>query len=172
MKVMRKNSKNPFERKQKGAVTTLCDMRNLLAPICIFLFFLSCGNNDKNDEIEVNLLEGTTWKLAGFINNETGFLTKPTPVDCGDCFRILFAENSTLRGRAVSNGFGGTYKADFKTYDFRIIEFNSTHVGELGHGWNYKEALIEVHSFYQQEDELRLYYNDNRRYLLFKPFEQ
>ena len=79
-----------------------------------------------------------------------------------DCHKMFFAKTST-------NSMVGLYSVDYETGAFQICRGGwSTMVGEIPDGNRYNDALHTVQSFFLQKTELRLYYNNNQNYLLFK----
>jgi hypothetical protein len=137
----------------------------------LFFFFsvlagsLSCDS--KNEADQITLLKGTKWKLAGIVNTETGVLRELDPKDCEKCFTLTFDTDKNLVGTTVSNEFMGTYD----NARSKIHISAKTRVLEHGEGEFYFRTLASVQSFSYMENELRLFYNDKKNYLLFKQIE-
>ncbi|MDR0542304.1 MAG: META domain-containing protein [Dysgonamonadaceae bacterium] len=125
---------------------------------------LACGN-ETDDSIK---LQGTTWKLVGFADVETGTLRKAVPEDCLPCYTITFITDTTFTGKASSNLIHGHYKIDYEMSHMQIICGTMTEVVPYFDEELFVETMNLVQSFALQEDEMRLYYNDRKNYLLFK----
>jgi len=70
------------------------------------------------------------------------------------------------------NDFTACYEVNYMTRSFQIINLLGTRVGEVnGDQELYIDAIRSVQSFSLKKNELRLYYNDNNNYLLFKPIK-
>ena len=75
---------------------------------------------------------------------------------------------------APENELGGNYIADYASHSFQIIRFGGTKAGEMADGYLYVDDPFwnrGIKSFALQGSELRLYYNENKNYLLFKSLE-
>ena len=169
------------------------NMNKVLAPICVF-FCLSCGNKNES-EIDINrqYLEGTKWKLTGFVDQKTGKIIEPEPKDFShhnvndennwgrcDCFTIYFdiglcgvdlVPKPTVSIMAVSNLFCAAYEVDYVTSSIYIAPLFGTDLCEIGDGYLYFRAFETVQSFSLKKNVLKLYYNDNNNYLLFKLYK-
>jgi hypothetical protein len=143
--------------------------RNLLATIFLLSILYGCseinGNNDPSQS-----LESTKWKLASIVDTETGTLKELEPKDCEECYVLTFDTDSSFLTFSSTNELGGGYIADYETYSFQVTCFGGTKVGEIGDGQLYARLFGEglIQSFSVSKNELRLYYNDNKNYLLFK----
>jgi len=139
----------------------------LFTAFCAVICF-ACKSNNENEML--SSLKGTQWKLAGIVDSQTDKLTVLEPADCEECYTLTFDTDSTLSTRSTSNDLTGKYISNNSKYSFHIITFGGTKVGEIGDGnlyvipfWN-----KSIESFSLQKDELLLYYNDKKNYLLFK----
>jgi len=136
---------------------------------------------------ENNTLKGTKWKLVGIVDVQTDVLTELEPKDCEKCYTLTFDTDNPFVSSATnegikswgenyfvtfsaSNELGGNYIADYASHSFQIIGFGGTKAGEMADGYFYADPLWkrEIKSFFLQGNELRLYYNENKNYLLFK----
>jgi len=126
-------------------------------------------NESKNEETPLTSLEGTTWKLTGIVNVNTGTLKALEPKDCKECYTLSFDTDSTFTTNSASNGLGGNYKVDFHTCTIHIDSFGGTMRGEIGDGHQWWVIFPILRSFSLKKNELVLYYNDEKDYLLFKP---
>jgi hypothetical protein len=137
--------------------------------------FGSCGEKNEANESLV-ALEGTKWKLVGIVD-ETGSLKElkvgsvwdVTKV-CEKCYTLVFGTDSSFLTFSPANDLGGGYIADYETHSFQVTYFGGTKVGENEDGRLYARLFWEglIQSFSVSKNELRLYYNDNKNYLLFK----
>ena len=115
-------------------------------------------------------LQGTEWKLIGIVDVEVDNLTELEPKDCEKCYTLTFDTDSTFLTFSSVNELGGGYIADYENYSFQIIYFGGTKIGEIGDGELYVKPFenMTLQSFSLTENELRLYYNNKKKYLLFK----
>jgi hypothetical protein len=117
-------------------------------------------------------LKGTTWKLVGFADVETGTLRKAVPEDCKRCYTITFNTDSTCYGHGFSNPIDyGIYKVDYEMSKIKIIYVVVTKVVPYFDENLFVETVNMVQYFSMQEDELKLYYNNKKNYLLFNKKE-
>ena len=139
--------------------------------IIVVVCFSSCKNKDADENIES--LEGTAWKLVGIVDSKTDKLKELEPKDCEKCYTLTFETYNTFQTFSSSNELQGIYKANYSTQTIQITDFRGTKKGEIGDGylyWNH-DIWYTVQTLSLQENELRLYYNDNKNYLLFKPLK-
>ena len=112
--------------------------------------------------IEPQALLNIGWECVGFVNVKSCIIRK-----CGNS--IVFGEDGKLGG-ASCNILCGNYNIDFITGNINISIGAVTQVlcpPEMNEDI-YLETLNNVHFFSLQGNELRLYYNNNKNYLLFK----
>ena len=141
-------------------ITTLC---------LVLVTFFAVSGCDKS-ESETNTLQGTKWKLAGIVNAQTGNLKVLEPKNCDKCYILTFDTDNSFQTFSSTNDLQGIYMADYKTKTMQISDFGGTKIGEIGDGnlyWNH-DIWHTVQTFSLQGKELRLYYNENKNYLLFK----
>ena len=129
----------------------------------------------EQEEAEKITLANTQWRLAGFVDKQTGVLRAPEPLeDCFrcldwcwetnkcitrgyECFTIIF-ETDRLRGFTTSNAFWGDYKIDYTEQSIQLSSMFFQAGGERHlDGTLFSMALSFVHSFCLQQNELRLY---------------
>jgi hypothetical protein len=123
-------------------------------------------NNETDDSIK---LQGTTWKLVGFADVETGTLRKAVPEDCKSCYTVRFLTDTVFSGTSCTNKIDGYYHVDYGIpCSIDMVITLTTEVVEYFDGELFVKNLSSVQSFSIQEDELKLYYNDKKNYLLFK----
>jgi heat shock protein HslJ len=116
----------------------------------------------KQTNIKPQVLLNTAWECEGFVDLKSCKIKKRK-------YNLNFHEDGELTGKTC-NDLTGNYTIDFITGDINIFIYTATEMlcppkidEEL-----YLETLNKVRFFSLQEDELRLYYNNNQNYLLFK----
>jgi len=127
---------------------------------------------------EKSPLEGTKWKLAGIVDTSTNELMvlEPKELDdfyrhvysVGDFYTLMFDTDSTFSGRTTTNVIGGIYITDYVTNSIHFTSFGGTKLGELGDGGLWWVIFPTIRFFTLQGNELKLFYNDNKNYFLFK----
>ena len=105
------------------------------------------------------------WKLVGFVSAD-GTLREPDPKHCDRCYTISFLKDGRLTGRTINNEAIARYQ--FNGHNISISDFGMTKVGEYGDSDIYVEALRQSTRYELVSGRLRLYYNNNTDYLLFK----
>jgi len=138
----------------------------------VFILLVICLTGIACEKKEQSL-KGTFWKLAGIMDVQTGILTELEPKDCEQCYTLIFIADDTLVTWSTTNSHRGIYNMDYKTNSFNIISLLGTLVGERGDGWKYVRSFCQVQSFSlknkkKELKELWLYYDDEKKYLLFK----
>ena len=107
-----------------------------------------------------------TWVLIGFGDVTGKTFREPEPRDCEKCYTISFLTNATFRGNTPTNDVVGTYTANGGV--FRITNWGGTEVNEILDGPQYVEAMCKAFHYEIASEQLRLYYNEDKNYLLFK----
>ena len=135
--------------------------------IKLFILFctlacMACQSNEK----ETDSLNGTKWKLAGIVENETDSLSVLEPTDCGECYTLVFDTDNTFSTFSSTNELMGNYIVDYETYSIHIINFGGTKLGEIGDGELYYNIWHIVQSFSLEKNKLKLYYED-KKYMLY-----
>ena len=120
----------------------------------------SCTKSESNESIK---LENTNWKLVGIVNLKTGILTELEPKDCENCYTFAFDTDTTAWGYTVSNEMfiGG----------LNPIIIGGTKIMEEGDANICYDALFSVRSYMANKKELKLFYDNNNKYLLYKLIE-
>ena len=129
-------------------------------------------NSDVNRVYDFRKVIGVTWKLYGFGTVGEDEVQKGKPEKGEEWWKeeqytILFKEDGTLEGHTFSNDFSGEYSIDGST--LVIGDLWATEIGEEYDGYKYYEALYSplTHVFEIRDDQLLLYYNEGKNYLLF-----
>jgi len=146
-------------------ITTLC-----LVVVTLFAV-VSC--DDKSESLPKDTLQGSKWKLVGIGSLDKIALQELEPKNCEKCYTLTFDTDNAFQTFSSTNELQGTYKANYGTQKIQITDFGGTKRGEIGDGYLYWSHDIwhTVQTFSLQDDELRLYYNENRNYLLFRLLE-
>jgi hypothetical protein len=140
--------------------------RNLLAVIVLLSILYGCSERNGNND-PLQSLEGTKWKLEGIVD-ETGTLQVLEPRDCKKCYTLTF-ESDTSYSTISSFEHIGSYKVDYTTLCIRILSFVGPKLPEQSKdGELYCKTFISAQSISFINKRLRLYYNENKNYLLFK----
>ena len=132
--------------------------------ICVFLFCLSCGSNSEAD-VNVQTLEGTKWKLAGIVDTEKGSLKVLEPKDCKECYTFTFDTDSTASGRSLGN----ILLVRLKPFLFFNVatEILDCHDSDCA---LFYEAIKSIVCYKLEKNEFKFYFEDQKKYLLFKPY--
>ena len=149
---------------------------NFLKFIAIMLIFAgsfsACNKISelKNDNQVVNepiSLKNTKWKLVGFVDVVADTMKIAEP-ESEKCYILSFDNERTLSGVGCANTLSGNYDINYNTNNINILIWNTTEINHLFDEKLYLETLNIIQSFYVQGKELKLYYNDNKNYLLYK----
>ena len=146
-------------------MTTLC--------LIVVILFSVIGCDNKSESHPRDTLQGSKWKLVGIEILSKVALQELEPKNCVKCYILTFDSDSTFQTFSSTNELQGIYKANYGTQTIQITNFGGTKIGEVGDGalyWNH-DIWHTVQTFSLQENELKLYYNENRNYLLFRSLE-
>jgi hypothetical protein len=135
---------------------------------CMLFASFSCRDNNPPD-IPVPL-NGTTWKLEGSVNVETGILKEFEPKACAECFTLTFHSDHEASGLSV---FVKTVidLLDLRKYTISPAISEASWSGDPSlpiDGDRFTSIMISIESFTVTSEELKLYYNNKTEYLLFK----
>jgi hypothetical protein len=128
------------------------------------------GNEEENDTISTNYdLVGTKWQLEGFVNNT---IHKTAMIEaepkCDNCYTLVFDTDSTARGHSVMNIIGLSLKPVLSMWVATMADDTPTG----GTVEIFYEAIKSVKSYRIENDDLKIFYNNNNNYLLYKLIEQ
>jgi len=112
-------------------------------------------------------LPSTKWKLDGIVDVETNTIKELEPKDWEKCYTLTLYSDGTFTGFTSRNEFVCVFETS--TGNVRLLLI--TEVNEQGDGRLFYNTLLSVQSHSQQENELRLYYNNEMNYLLYKKNE-
>jgi len=127
-----------------------------------------------NDFDVTTELVGTKWKLVGIVDDETNSLKVLEPKDCDNCYTITFNSvysDCNIMFYSSINELTGSYIINDGTQEINILIKGGTKAGEIGDGDLWRNIFPNVKSFFYKENELRLYYNDQKNHLFFKMIE-
>jgi hypothetical protein len=146
-----------------------------VATLCIVLTALftatSCEKPEPNNDvpqgtITTTNLAGTSWKLVGFVNNQTNTIMIEAEPKCDGCYTLVFNTDSTASGYSIINIILLTLRP--------ISMCIATDADDSMNGniTLYYEAMKSVKSYSVENDTLKIFYNNNENYLLYKSLEQ
>ena len=160
----------------------------LLASVCAAVL-LAVGCKDTNEPPPVEPppivvpsdpidLAGTSWKLNGVVDVQTGELTVlelgNDPYRHPQSYTLTFDTEDTYSGFSSRNDLWGNYTVDYATNVIRLTEPWATAAIEHSDGelycnlfWNSQLSF----SYQEQEGELRLYFNDGKEYFSYRPHD-
>ncbi len=153
----------------------------MLAIMMAILGLSACINEDNaventNDSkvTDFNYAIGMTWHLYGFGTVDESKVTKVQPEVDDEWFNekqytIIFEADGSLIGHTFSNEFIGKYT--IKGNEIGISSLGSTKIAEAYDGEKYYEALHYVSLYKIENDQLFLFYNNQREYLIFETSE-
>ena len=112
----------------------------------------------------------TQWKLAGIADSLSNVFTEIEPSDCEECYTLTFDTESTFSVLSVMNAFKGEYTVNNETQNIYIDNFEAIEDIEADDGELFIDPFLKktIQSFSLSEDELKLYYDNKQKYLLFK----
>ena len=142
--------------------TKIMKTKKVLNAMLVLFLLLSGMGCEKETDISILC---HTWKFEGFGNSSNSSFEKAEPSDCEKCYVIKFVTDRTVSGFTASNTFFGEYQINGKK--LMINNFSETEIFESGNGEKYSRALSKIASFEIIKNELKLYYNQGRDYLLF-----
>ncbi|MDR1202164.1 MAG: hypothetical protein LBL58_11145 [Tannerellaceae bacterium] len=135
--------------------------------LCMLLAGVSCQDNDPPDDTPIPL-NGTTWKLAGSVNAETGILKEFEPTACAECFTLTFNSDHEASGHSIIMDVEIDLLNLDPTKPIQKIYYDE---GGYPDGHDFRMAIFWAESFTVTHKELKLYYNNKNNkaeYLLFK----
>jgi hypothetical protein len=133
--------------------------------LCCLSFLIACDDDKLPKD-----LKDTQWQLIEMVNVETGEKTTPEPEICAEndfCFNLTIDAD----GMAHICLEVVTFDLDLMSPDVGVI---CQKIGYpfTGNGELFRSALCLFDEFKRENDNIRLYCNDNKTYLLFKQIEK
>jgi hypothetical protein len=144
----------------------------IAAVLLILAGIVSCGKEDNencscdNGSNELIVLESTGWKLTGITDVETGMIMELEPKDCSNCYTFYFDTECTARGYSVANTI--LLRLSPQVSMGVATELYDSDIGDVQ---LFYDAIKTVISYTVTNDELKLYYNEGKNYLLYKKME-
>ena len=130
-------------------------------------------------------LANTKWKLVGIVDAETGKLTELEPQNCNECYRLEFDKepvyfcypdhdmpSSMYFAQAVELSFWGCYNINHTLSTLQFIGVERPDMEDIYDGEFYYEIMLNVHAFELKGSELKLHYNDKKKYLMYEEAKQ
>jgi hypothetical protein len=123
---------------------------------------IACGkeNNESNEPIA---LKGTKWKLTGIVDVQTGVLKELEPKDCERCYTLEFKTDSVAYGYSVLNETCLTLSS--KPIMGCMTEIGDSHIGDAQ---LFYDVIQILDSCTITKNELKFFYNEKKKYLLYK----
>jgi len=150
-------------RKDTAGMLCVILLISLLATSCKKTPLLS-----ENSFLKVEIiLQGTSWKLVGFVDIESNTIKIAEPID-ERCYLLTFNEDNTFSGTSSTNEIYGQYEIDNVSCNIFITNIGGTKLNEFYDGKLYLQSLKEIQLFSLQDNELKLYYNNKQNFLFFK----
>jgi len=132
------------------------------------------GDSSMNKDGEVSL-KGAKWKLAGRVNTETGDLKVLEPEVCEECYTLTFDTDSTAIAHSINSRLKlnlskfytpsepQNYMLMCEKYDKDGIDYCDID--------DFYRAIIYYTTYTITSDEIKLFYQGDYYYLLFKPLK-
>lgn len=129
-------------------------------------------------EVALAEITGTVWKLKGFVEVKTNKLTtvqygyQDTPLNT--CYTLTFVAADNALGQSVTNGMNVDFHQHIliNTHDIITLQQQpgvlQTLIGESNEASKYTATLSTVTAYQCSNGQLKLYYNDNKEYLLYQ----
>jgi hypothetical protein len=145
---------------RKSTVGTLC-----MIVMSLFVMSAGCANDEKENRNEIVSLKDTKWRMVGFVDTQTGKVTEamPTESECDKCYTLTFDTDSTASGYSLANKIGLYLKPVLRMGIKTMV--GDSHNGTAG---MFYEAMESVKSYAVENDVMKIFYNDDKHYLLFK----
>jgi hypothetical protein len=130
------------------------------AVLLILAGIVSCGKDDE----EPIKLAGTHWMLEGIVDVETGEL-RELDIYYSDCQNIYFETDTTAHGCIIANDI---YLHLSPQQVFVVITVNEDDDSYTGDVQLFYDVIKTLTSYTLTKDELKLYCNGEKNYLLYK----
>jgi hypothetical protein len=167
-------NKNMFKLHQNLSKKTITAfLKVTVATLCIVLIALfmtaSCEKPKPNNDVPQGTITttnfaGTSWKLVGFVNNQNNAIIVEVEPKCDGCYTLVFDTDSTASGYSIGNWIGLSLRPTVQMWIRPMLDDSmSSTVGM------FYEAMKSVESYSVENDTLKIFYNNNENYLLYKP---
>jgi hypothetical protein len=143
-------------------------LKTLLFILIGIVSYTGCSENQRindNDETENISLAGTKWKLAAFVDLQTGESIEPEPKECSKCYALEFDSDTTAMGKSIANTLH--FIVTLSNIDMSLM--TEIWDGDQGNVNLFYEALPTLDTYEYSKDELKIYYAGKKKYLFYKP---
>ena len=157
-------------------------MKKLIIPVFLLILF-GCaqdnflpeeGNIYRRSDIESVVPDNVygNWIVVSFVNNETGTTIVKGDVDTwgGLDVEIRFMNDSTFCGVNTTNSVCGHYTMSDSLLNIDV--YGGTKVGQPEWGNMFSDVVYSISSFRRSKTELRIYYDNGKRYIELAPLRR
>ncbi|MDR0667564.1 MAG: hypothetical protein LBF90_02975 [Prevotellaceae bacterium] len=137
---------------------------NIFKTIAILLIVagvMACKKEKENN----SSLQGSKWKLAGYVDAATGNRIDAEPADCERCYTLIFDTEMTASGYSVINQISVSLVSE-KMFSVTTAVEDSMN----GNVKLFYEAIETVDSYKYENAELKFFYNNKQNYLLYNSY--
>lgn len=121
----------------------------------------------RNDQDrKITDIVGVVWKLYGYGDVSTGIVRKSKSLKNDWMSVIKFCENGIMSGQSTYSKLGGAYTISGS--NIKIMDFDNGIGREDYDGKEFCNVLPECNKFKITNNWLQLFYNDGKKYLIFK----
>ncbi|MDR1682485.1 MAG: hypothetical protein LBS25_03730 [Candidatus Symbiothrix sp.] len=113
-------------------------------------------------------LTGTKWKLAALVDVQTRESIEPEPKECDACYTLEFDSDTTAVGRSVGN----VQYYIVAPSNIKMVLTTEMWDGENNNVNLFYEAFLTLDAYEYSKDELKIYYEEKKKYLFYKPLLQ
>ncbi|MDR2362304.1 MAG: hypothetical protein LBD91_06195 [Prevotellaceae bacterium] len=129
------------------------------AIMLILAVVIACGKEKENK----SSLQGTKWKLSGYVDVSTGNMIDAEPANCERCYTLTFDTETTASGYSVFNLISVSLVSE------TIFSVDTEMDDSLnGNVTLFYKAIETVDSYKYEDAELKFFYNNKQNYLLYK----
>ena len=115
---------------------------------------------------------GAKWKFYGFGTFDYQDIRKlNSDIDCETCFVITFGEDGKFSGTTSANEFSGDYTMSVDGLTI-LQPVCTTKVYEIGDGNEFFESFQACTHYVISDEQLLLYYNHNKNFLVFNQLSE
>lgn len=114
-----------------------------------------------------NSIANEKWQLSQFVNCENNTETMPE-YNSDNVYWLQFDLNGNFVGHTFTNSIHGKFLMNVLNGDFKFSEIYGTEMNELYEGQKYSDALNTVCKYGLDDNLLYLYYNAEKKVLVFQ----
>ncbi|MDR0667998.1 MAG: hypothetical protein LBF90_05205 [Prevotellaceae bacterium] len=139
--------------------------KNIFKTIAILLIVAGVISSCKKEKENNSSLQGTKWKLAGYVDAATGNRVDAEPADCERCYTLIFKTETSAWGYTVLNQISVSLVSEkMFSIDTKVDDSMS------GNVVLFYEAIKTTDSYKHENAELKFFYNNKQNYLLFNSY--